>query len=290
MNYFQIKFIGLKWCQRETFLIFILMTGRRRLEPCFRSWISHMSSFLQWKRSCSRGFITSSPWVREGLWPQRYRAPDRVPADPTCVGKRSGETGSQSFMSFKSFWPLHLGAEGIMWLVIGPQKSQGRWRWLVFRTYHWILLIPGKSFDQANVRQEIMKVSKDFDLFVCWCLFFKSPKGRMEYLGYKVRIVFSTLAKHWSHLGSFNKTWCLDSIIDIWIFLAQGMTQEKRRIKRIIFIFRSLMSYYGAERGDMLYVSPESRTRIRIRKILRDLTQETKFSDDTRFIKLEWAS
>lgn len=123
MNYFQIKFIGLKWCQRETFLIFILMTGRRRLEPCFRSWISHMSSFLQWKRSCSRGFITSSPWVREGLWPQRYRAPDRVPADPTCVGKRSGETGSQSFMSFKSFWPLHLGAEGIMWLVIGPQKS-----------------------------------------------------------------------------------------------------------------------------------------------------------------------
>ena len=49
------------------------------------------------------------------------------------------------------------------------------------------------------------------------------------------------------------------------------------------------MSYYGAERGDMLYVSPESRTRIRIRKILRDLTQETKFSDDTRFIKLEWA-
>lgn len=69
----------------------------------------------------------------------------------------------------------------------------------------------------------------------------------------------------------------------------QGMTQEKRKIKRIIFIFRSLMSYYGAERGDMLYVSPESRTRIRIRKILRDLTQETKFSDDTRFIKLEWA-
>lgn len=27
------------------------------------------------------------------------------------------------------------------------------------------------------------------------CLFLKSPKGRMEYLGYKVRIVFSTLAE-----------------------------------------------------------------------------------------------
>ena len=125
-------------------------------------------------------------------------------------------------------------------------------------------------------------------LFVGVCLFLKSPNGRMEYLGFKVRIVFSTLAEHWSHLGSFNKTWCLDSITDIWICLAQGVTQEKRRIKRIIFIFRSLMSYYGAERADMLYMSPESRSRTR--KILRDLTQETKFSDDTRFIKLEWAS
>ena len=59
-----------------------------------------------------RGTLTSAVW---GPWQSSCR--------PHLCGKESGETGNQSFMSFKSFWPLHLGAEGIMWLVIGSQKS-----------------------------------------------------------------------------------------------------------------------------------------------------------------------
>lgn len=116
-----------------------------------------------------KGIHDIQPLDWEGLWPWRYRDrvpidTDRVPIDLTYVEKRSGEMDMQSCSLTFAFRDRRDNTASNTALEKPKEGEDG----LSSKTCQWPLFILGKFFDQANVQEEIIKVSKECFSSACW--------------------------------------------------------------------------------------------------------------------------